>query len=136
MRITNRVELHPWRSTGPGPVPVTPAADALAPVQVLIFAFSRSQGDASRPRLAPAKALRSDASMPTRRRSSRAPRAAGSAAATGEPPHGTAVAMGPQQEVAPAAAATAAAIAATSASPALETENCITCYSHIIFLVG
>jgi hypothetical protein len=31
MRITNRDELHPWRSTGPGPVPATPAADALAP---------------------------------------------------------------------------------------------------------
>jgi hypothetical protein len=33
MRITNRVELHLWRSTGPGPVPVTPAADAPAPTQ-------------------------------------------------------------------------------------------------------
>jgi hypothetical protein len=33
MRITNRDELHPWRSTGPGPVPVTPAADALALAQ-------------------------------------------------------------------------------------------------------
>jgi hypothetical protein len=33
MRITNRDELHPWWSTGPGPVPVTPAADALAPAQ-------------------------------------------------------------------------------------------------------
>jgi hypothetical protein len=33
MRITNRNELHPWRSTGPGPVPVTPGADVLAPVQ-------------------------------------------------------------------------------------------------------
>jgi hypothetical protein len=31
MRITNRAELHPWRSTGPGPVPVTPAADAQRP---------------------------------------------------------------------------------------------------------
>jgi hypothetical protein len=27
MRITNRDELHPWRSTGPGPVPVTPGAN-------------------------------------------------------------------------------------------------------------
>jgi hypothetical protein len=26
MRITNHAELHPWRSTGPGPVPATPAA--------------------------------------------------------------------------------------------------------------
>jgi hypothetical protein len=33
MRITNRDELHPWRSTGPGPVPVTPGADVPAPVQ-------------------------------------------------------------------------------------------------------
>jgi hypothetical protein len=33
MRITNRDELHPWRSTGPGPVPVTPAADTPAPAQ-------------------------------------------------------------------------------------------------------
>jgi hypothetical protein len=34
MCITNRAELHPWRSTGPGPVPTTPAADAPAPAQV------------------------------------------------------------------------------------------------------
>jgi hypothetical protein len=34
MRITNRAELHPWRSTRPGPVPAMPAADALAPAQV------------------------------------------------------------------------------------------------------
>jgi hypothetical protein len=33
MRITNRAELHPWRSTGPGPVPATPAADAPTPAQ-------------------------------------------------------------------------------------------------------
>jgi hypothetical protein len=33
MRITNRDELHPWRSTGPGPVPSTPGADAPVPVQ-------------------------------------------------------------------------------------------------------
>jgi hypothetical protein len=33
MRITNRDELHPWRSTGPGPVPVTPGTDAPVPVQ-------------------------------------------------------------------------------------------------------
>jgi hypothetical protein len=33
MRITNRDELHPWRLTGPGSVPVTPAADAPAPAQ-------------------------------------------------------------------------------------------------------
>jgi hypothetical protein len=34
MRITNRAKLHPWRSNGPGPVIVTPAADAPAPAQV------------------------------------------------------------------------------------------------------
>jgi hypothetical protein len=33
MCITNRDELHSWWSTGPGPVPVTSAADALAPAQ-------------------------------------------------------------------------------------------------------
>jgi hypothetical protein len=33
MRITNRDELHPRRSTGPGPVPVTPAVDAPVPAQ-------------------------------------------------------------------------------------------------------
>jgi hypothetical protein len=33
MRITNRNELHPWRSTGLGPVPVTAAADTPTPAQ-------------------------------------------------------------------------------------------------------
>jgi hypothetical protein len=33
MRITNRDELHPWRSTGPGLVPVTPGAETPAPAQ-------------------------------------------------------------------------------------------------------
>jgi hypothetical protein len=33
MRVTNCAELHPLRSTGPSPVPTTPAADALAPAQ-------------------------------------------------------------------------------------------------------
>jgi hypothetical protein len=28
MLFTNRAELHPWRSVGPGPVPATTAADA------------------------------------------------------------------------------------------------------------
>jgi hypothetical protein len=28
MRIINRDELHPWRSTEPGPVPITPGVDA------------------------------------------------------------------------------------------------------------
>jgi hypothetical protein len=31
MRITNRAELHPWRSTGPGPIPATPTVGASAP---------------------------------------------------------------------------------------------------------
>jgi hypothetical protein len=34
MRITNRDELHPWRLTGPGPIPAMPATDAPAPAQV------------------------------------------------------------------------------------------------------
>jgi hypothetical protein len=34
MRITNLDELHPWRSTGPGPIPAMPATDAPAPAQV------------------------------------------------------------------------------------------------------
>jgi hypothetical protein len=33
MRITNRDELHPWRSTGPRPVPVTPGAETPTPAQ-------------------------------------------------------------------------------------------------------
>jgi hypothetical protein len=33
MRITNRDELHPWRSTGPGTMLATPATDAPAPAQ-------------------------------------------------------------------------------------------------------
>jgi hypothetical protein len=59
---------------------------------VLILVFSRSQGDVDRPALAPAKALRSEALVPTRWRSSRAPRAAGSATTTCEPSRGTVVA--------------------------------------------
>jgi hypothetical protein len=31
MRITNRDELHPWRSTGPGPIPAAPTTNAPAP---------------------------------------------------------------------------------------------------------
>jgi hypothetical protein len=31
MRISNRAELHPWRPTGPGPVPAMPAVVAPAP---------------------------------------------------------------------------------------------------------
>jgi hypothetical protein len=48
------------------------------------------------PALAPAKVLKSDTSVLMRRHSSRAPQEVGSAAATGEPPRGTAVATGPQ----------------------------------------
>jgi hypothetical protein len=33
MRLTNRDELHPWRSTEPSPMPVTPATNAPAPAQ-------------------------------------------------------------------------------------------------------
>jgi hypothetical protein len=33
MCITNRDELHPWRSTGPGPDPATSATDVPAPAQ-------------------------------------------------------------------------------------------------------
>jgi hypothetical protein len=58
------------------------------------------------PALAPTKALRSDVSVPTRRCSSRAPWAVGSAATTGEPPRSEAVAMKPRQEGTAAAAVT------------------------------
>jgi hypothetical protein len=71
------------------------------------------------PSLAPAKVLRSETAVPTRWRSSRAPRAAASAAASGELPLGMTVATGPQQGAAVVAAATMATVAATSASPAL-----------------
>jgi hypothetical protein len=70
------------------------------------------------PTLAPAKALRSDASMPMRQCLSRAPRAVGTATASSEPPHGTVVATGSRQEAATAAAATAAATAASAVPPA------------------
>jgi hypothetical protein len=33
MRITNREELHPWQSTGPGPIPATSATDTPALAQ-------------------------------------------------------------------------------------------------------
>jgi hypothetical protein len=33
MHIINHDELHPWRSTGPGPVRATPGADALTSIQ-------------------------------------------------------------------------------------------------------
>jgi hypothetical protein len=34
MCITNRDQLDPWWSTGPGPIPATPATDAPATAQV------------------------------------------------------------------------------------------------------
>jgi hypothetical protein len=33
MRLTIRDELHPWRTTGPGSMPTTPATDAPTPAQ-------------------------------------------------------------------------------------------------------
>jgi hypothetical protein len=56
------------------------------------------------PALVPAKALRSDASVHMRWRSSRVPRVTGSAAVKTEPPRGTDVAAGSRQEVAAATA--------------------------------
>jgi hypothetical protein len=70
------------------------------------------------PALAPAKVLRSDAFVPTRRHSSRVLRAAESATATSEPPRGTDVATGLQWEAAAVTAATAAATAASAVPPA------------------
>jgi hypothetical protein len=69
------------------------------------------------PALAPAKALRSDVSAPTRRCSSIGPWEAGSASVTGEPPRGIAVAMGSQQEAAAVEAATAVATTVTMVPP-------------------
>jgi hypothetical protein len=33
MHITNRDELHPWRSTGPGPIPATSVTDTPTPAR-------------------------------------------------------------------------------------------------------
>jgi hypothetical protein len=71
------------------------------------------------PPLAPAKALRTDASVPTRRRSSRAPRATGSAAATTSGPlRSAAAAAEPQQVATTTTALMTVAAAALSALPA------------------
>jgi hypothetical protein len=43
MHITNRDELHPWRSTGPGPMPATPATNTPAPAQVAATGTSTPQ---------------------------------------------------------------------------------------------
>jgi hypothetical protein len=67
------------------------------------------------PALALAKVLKSEAFVPTRRSSPRAPPV--SATATGEPPRDTAMARRPQREGTMAAAATEAATAVASAPP-------------------
>jgi hypothetical protein len=43
MRITNRDELHPWRSTGPCPIPATLAADARCPLRRMLRAIRTSK---------------------------------------------------------------------------------------------
>jgi hypothetical protein len=43
MRITNRDELHPWRSARPRLVPITPAVDALTPAQADVAGPSASR---------------------------------------------------------------------------------------------
>jgi hypothetical protein len=40
MRLANRDELHPWQSTGPGPMPATLATDASAPAQAAVASTS------------------------------------------------------------------------------------------------
>jgi hypothetical protein len=70
------------------------------------------------PDLTPVKVLRSGTFMPTRRRSSRASRAAESAAAASEPPHGVDEATGLRQQVATVVAATVAATAVSAVPPA------------------
>jgi hypothetical protein len=40
MRITNCDELHPWQSTGSGPMPATLATDAPAPTQAIAASTS------------------------------------------------------------------------------------------------
>jgi hypothetical protein len=80
--------------------------------------FSCLQGGNNRPPLAPAKALRSDVSVPTRRRSSRAPRVTGSTAATtSEFPCGAATATEPQQVAMATTAVMTMAATAPSALP-------------------
>jgi hypothetical protein len=39
-RITNRDELHSWRSTGPGPIPATLATNTPAPTQAAVASTS------------------------------------------------------------------------------------------------
>jgi hypothetical protein len=89
-------------------------------LNLLVFAFAGWHPPCP---LAPAKVLRSDAAIPTRRRSSRASRAAASTAtAESEGSRGAAAAAGPQQAVATteprqSVAAAEAQQAATAAEP-------------------
>jgi hypothetical protein len=64
MSITNRDELHPWRSTGPGPIPATPTTDALAPDQA-------AAASASTPRRRRRSGQRSSQARTERRRATR-----------------------------------------------------------------
>jgi hypothetical protein len=84
----------------------------------LIFSISHSQGDADCAPFAPTKVLKSDAAVLTKRRSSRAPRAAGSAAtATSEGVLSVVAAVEPQQVVAALTAAMTTAVTAPSIPP-------------------
>jgi hypothetical protein len=82
------------------------------------FSFSCSQGGAHRAPLAPAKVLRSDAAVPTRRSSSRAPRAAGgTATAASEGPRSVAAATEPQQAMAAPSTAMTTTVTTPSVPP-------------------
>jgi hypothetical protein len=50
MRITNRDQLHPWRSTGPGPMPATPATDTRRPLRRMLRALQHLGADGARAR--------------------------------------------------------------------------------------
>jgi hypothetical protein len=80
MRITNRDQLHPWRSTRPGPMPATPATDTPVPAQADVAGTS-----------APRRRRRSRQALMERRRG-----AAQGDAPTNEttPPMGVRVAVG------------------------------------------
>jgi hypothetical protein len=92
----------------------------------LIFSFSHSQGGTYRAPLAPAKVLRSDMAVPTRRRLSRAPRATGgTATAASEGSRSAAAAVEPQQVVAALSAAMTTVVTAplTPPTPAVVDDN-------------
>jgi hypothetical protein len=85
----------------------------------LIFSFSHSQGGAYHAPLTPAKVLRSDAAVPTRRRSSRVPRVVRSAAtAASKGPRSVAAAVEQQQAVAAPSVPMTTAVNALSVPPA------------------